>query len=279
MSSPQLQTALWVSQPVLLAAVAAVMYRRRLYKEFPIFFAYALAQIAIFLVQFPVYKLVQFPAYKLAAYHAYYISFWIAMVLNLIFDFKIIHEIFLDIFRPYHALKDLGTALFKWAALIMVLVSVVLISTSPIWNEPIHSSLLLLQRCMRVVQCGLVLFLLAFCRHLNVSWRRQSFGLAWGYGIFASGELISYALYSGGHISQDLLNLITMGALNASILVWLGYAILNTREHAIPVLIPQRWDSALMDIRAQGEPESLIPMFEHMVDRAFSKTQDRHALP
>jgi hypothetical protein len=45
----------------------------------------------------------------------------------------------------------------------------------------------------------------------------------------------------------------------------------------MPVLIPQRWDNALMDLQPQTEADSLIPMFEHMVDRAFSRTQDRHA--
>src|ERR1700686_1337290 len=255
MSSPQLQTALWVSQPVLLAAVAVVMFRRRQHKDFPVFFLFTLTQVAIFLVEFPVYQL--------AAYHAYYFTFWIAMALNLVLDFKIIHEIFLDIFRPYHALKDLGTALFKWAALIMVLVSVVLVSTSPIWSDPVSRTVLLLQRCMRVVQCGLVLFLLAFCRHLNVSWRRQSFGIAWGFGVFAAGDLVSYALYAGGHISSDFLNITSMTTYNVAMLLWMGYSLSNKRELAIPVLIPQRWDSALIDIQSHGEPESLIPMFEH----------------
>jgi hypothetical protein len=269
MSSPQLQLLLWILQPVLLLPVAALMFRRKLYREFPFFFAFVIAQIGIFMVEFPVYNL--------AEYHAYFVTFWVAMVINLVLDFKIIHEIFLDIFRPYHALKDLGTVLFKWAALIMILVSVVLISTSPIWSDPISRTFLLLQRCMRVVQCGLVLFLLAFCSHLNISWRRQSFGIALGFGLFAAGDLISYALYAGGHISRHVLNITTMSAWNAGALIWLAYSLLNRREPATTVLVPQRWDNALMDLYPQMEPESLIPMFEHMVDRAFSRTQDRHA--
>ena len=269
MSSPQFQLLLWISQPALLLPVAAVMFRRKMHKEFPFFFAFTVAQIVIFMVEFPVYNL--------ADSHAYFVTFWVAMVLNLILDFKIIHEIFLDIFRPYHALKDLGTVLFKWAALIMILVSLVLVSTTPLWNDPISSTVLLMQRCMRVVQCGLVLFLLAFCSHLNVSWRRLSFGVALGFGIIAAGDLISYALFAGGHISPSNVALTTMATYNLGAIVWLVYAVLNRRELAMTVLIPQRWDNALMDLHTQTEPESLIPMFEHMVDRAFSRTQDGHA--
>jgi hypothetical protein len=269
MTSPHLELALWVVQPMLLSAVAVVMFRRRLHKEFPVFFAFVIAQVAIFLVEFPVYEL--------AAYRVYFFTYWLETVVTLVFDFKIIHEIFVDIFRPYHALKDLGTALFKWAALIMVLVSAVLISTNPSLQDPVGRSILVLQRCVGVIQCGLVLFLLAFCKYLNVSWRRQSFGIAWGFGVFAATDLVTSALFSGTHVSAQFADLLRTSALDVSLCIWLAYSILNRRELVMPVLVPQRWDNALMDLQPYTEPESLIPMFEHMVDRAFSRTADRHA--
>jgi hypothetical protein len=69
-----------------------------------------------------------------------------------------------------------------------------------------------------------------------------------------------------------------MSCFNLGAIVWIVYSALNRREFAATVLVPQRWDSALMDLQqTHNEPESLIPMFEHMVDRAFSKTQDEHA--
>jgi hypothetical protein len=269
MFTPQLQTALWVVQPVLLGVLATAMHRRKLHKDFPVFFWFTVLQIAAFAIQFPIYQM--------AAYRLYFCTFWVLTALNLVFEFKIIHEVFLDVFRPYHALKDLGTALFKWAALVMVLVSVVFISTNSSWSDPVGRNILVLQRCVQVIQCGMVLFLLAFCQPLGVSWRRQSFGIAAGFGISAGSELICYGLYFGGHLSNDALNLTTMIFYNVGLIVWLSYSALNRREVAATVLVPQRWDSALMDLHSNSEPESLIPMFEHMVDRAFSKTQDRHA--
>src|SRR5207248_2732082 len=192
MTSQHLQLVLWVVQPALLSAVAIMMYRRRTYKHFPGFFAFCIAQVAVFAVDFP--------AYLLSRNGAYFVIFWFTTVFNLAFQFKIIHEIFLDIFKPYHALKDLGTLLFKWAALVMILISVISIVVSPMSNNSATRDILLLQRCMRVIQCGMVLFLFAFCRHLGVSWKRQSFGVALGFGLLAAGDLISYAMYSGGHI-------------------------------------------------------------------------------
>ncbi len=269
MSSSQIQLALWVVQPALQAVAAAVLFRRKLHKDFPTFLTFLIAQVAIFAVEYPVYQW--------GSREAYFYVFWIANSLNLIFEFKIIHEIFLDIFRPYHALKDLGTALFKWAALIMILVSVVLISISPGWDDPVANTITVAHRCLRVIQSGLVLFLLAFAKHLGFSWRRHSFGLALGFGLMAAAELLTNALYSGVHISVDVVNSINMLTCSCGASIWLAYSLLNRREVAIPVLVPQRWDEALMDMQPHNETESLIPMFEHMVDRAFSKAQDTHA--
>jgi Tfp pilus assembly protein PilZ len=269
MSSPQLQTALWVVQPILSGVLIITMLRRKLHKDFPVFFAFAIIQIVAFAIEFPVYKM--------AAFRIYFCTFWIIAAVNLALEFKIIHEVFLDIFRPYHALKDLGTALFKWAALVMVLVSGVFITTSNAWSDPVGRNVLILQRCVEVIQCGMLLFLLAFCKPLGVSWRRQSFGITLGFGMSAGCELISYGLFFGGHVSNDALNVATMTFYNVGILVWLFYSVVNRPEVPVTVLVPQRWDSALMDLHSHSEPESLIPMFEHMVDRAFSKTQDRPA--
>jgi hypothetical protein len=269
MSSPQIQLALWVLQPALQAAVAVIAFRRKLHKEFPVFLTYILVQIALFAVEFPVYQY--------CSSSVYFYTFWIGAAVNVVLAFKIIHEIFLDIFRPYHALRDLGTALFKWAALIMVLVSVVVISVSPGWDDPLQQTIEVVQRCVRVVQCGLVLFLLAFCKNLGVSWRRLSFGIALGFGLFAGVELLTTALHSGFHMHGTTMNLVDMTAYNVGMVLWMMYSVLNRREALVPVLVPQRWDEALSDIHPHGDAESLIPMFEHMVDRAFSKAQDSRA--
>jgi hypothetical protein len=265
MSSPQIQLALWISQPILQIVIVCAMYWRKLHKSFPVFFSFTIAQIVIFAVDFAVYRW--------GSPTVYFDVYWLSTAINLVFEFRIIHEVFLDAFRPYHALQDLGTALFKWAALIMILVSVVLISISPSWNDPLVKTIIVAHRCVRVIQCGIVLFLLAFSQHVGFSWRRQGFGIALGFGLFAGVELVTNALISGGHISKDALNTVNLAVFNVTVILWLAYALLNRRETRVPILVPQRWDEALLDVQPHTQSESLIPMFEHMVDRAFSKTQ------
>jgi hypothetical protein len=270
MSSPHLILAIWVIQAVTQAAIAIVLYRRKLHKEFPAFFLYVIVQLLAFCVQLPVYNYCENRI-------VYFEVYWVGTALDLVLSFKIIHEIFLDVFKPYHALKDLGTALFKWAALIMILLSAVLISFSST-QDPMITSILTVQRCVRVVQCGLVVFLLAFSSSLAVNWRRLSFGIALGFGVVAGGELLASALLSGQRLHTPFWQVSTMLSYELGSSLWLFYSLCNRRRDMAPVLVPQRWDEALMDIQSrESEGDSLIPMFEHMVDQALSKTNSTHS--
>ena len=276
MSSLQIQLALWISQPVLQAAIAIVIYRRRLHKQFNAFFTYTVAQIVFFAISFPIHYCSSVFVDADHKYQLYFVAYYVIEALNVVLAFRIIHEIFLDVFRPYPALKDLGTALFKWAAMITILVSVVMLSMSPTWDDPVRGTVEVGTRCVDVVQCGMVIFLLAFSRNLGVSWRRQSFGVALGFGLISGVELLVLALHSGLHLRGMTASLVGMIAYEISLLIWLPYSLYQQLESPVPILVPQRWDDALMDIQPRTDAESLIPMFEHMVDQALSKTQDQH---
>ncbi len=165
--------------------------------------------------------------------------------------------------------------LFKWAALVMFLVALVVAAASPAGQSPIVQAVVTVQRCVRVIQCGLILFLLVFSRYLGVSWRQQSFGIALGFGGFASVELAGNALYSGGQINSSTVAFLNTAAYCCAIVAWLGYAVFKaaSRESATNLLMSQRWEQSLGDLQRPATGDSLIPMFEGMVDRAFSRTE------
>src|SRR5437879_8277640 len=106
--------ALWIAHPLLQSGIAVVMLRRGLHLKFKFFFAYVVAQIVTFAVVFPTYK------YN---YTAYFYLYWFSTAIGVLLGFKVIHEVFLDVFRPFHTLRDLWTVLFTWAGLLMLLVA------------------------------------------------------------------------------------------------------------------------------------------------------------
>ena len=259
---------LWFAQPVLQSAAAGAMFWRKLHRKFPIFFIYLASQVPFFVLIFAVYRWGDYPQY--------FYAYWFCNVITLILGFKVIHEIFLDVFRPYHALKDLGTVLFKWAALVMVLVAIVVAASSSVSSDgPKVEGVVTVQRCLRVIQVGLVLMLLVFSKYVGVSWKQFSFGVSLGFGSFALVELLAVALRVSGRISQVNSDLTNTLMYNLSILVWLLYSLMKSpaRETLNTLLASQRWENNLGDIQHPGTPESLIPAFETIVDRAFSRIE------
>jgi hypothetical protein len=263
--NPKIQLVLWISHPVLELLLAAALLWRKLYRKFPVFFSFVIFQLVHFAVLFPIHQY--------GSYNLYFYSFWIAYTVSLIFGFLVIHEIFVDVFRPYHMLRDLGTVLFKWAALVMMIVALVVAVSSPSAQSPILVALLTMQRVVRVVQCGLVLFLMIFSSYLAVSWKQPSFGIALGLGMLAGTQLAGNALYSGGEISGSAFVFANMSLYCCTVLVWLAYAATKTASprNSSTALVSQRWEQSLTDLQHPAPADSLIPMFERMVDRALSR--------
>jgi hypothetical protein len=117
------------------------------------------------------------------------------------------------------------------------------------------------------------MFLLSFAHYLGVNRRQHSFGIALGFGTFAMVELGLIASWAGEHLAGLSVDLINMAAYNCALLIWLGYTLAKSpaREAASVLLRPQRWEQSLSDIQHPLPADSLIPMFEGMVDRALSR--------
>jgi hypothetical protein len=262
---------LWVAHPIVQTVIAVAMLRRGQHLEFKYFFAY----IAVQILSFPIVC----PAYFYSRTAFFYAS-WITTAISVALGFKVIHEAFLDVFRPFHTLRDLGTVLFKWAGLVMLLVAgVVSVSTNSSDTAPWVEAIMTAQRCVRIVQVGMVLFLLFFARYLGVSRRQHSFGIALGFGTFALVELLLIASWAGYHLSDLYMGLVNMAAYNCTLCIWLAYTLMKSpaRDASATLLRPQRWEQTLSDIQHPSQADSsLIPMFEGMVDRALSRT---HAAP
>jgi hypothetical protein len=265
--------ALWIAHPVIQTAIAMVMLRRGLHRKFKFFFAYIVTQVLIFSLIFP--------SYLKGNYWAFFYLYWFSQAVSAVLGFQVIHEIFLDVFRPFHTLRDLGTVLFRWAALVMIMAAgVVSVSSDSKETLPWMQAIITSQRCVRIVQVGIVLLLLIFARYLGVNRKQQSFGIALGFGGFALVELALLASWAGGHLGNASAQLVNMSAYNASLVIWFAYALVKSRvrEDAATLLQPHRWEQSLTDIQHPLPEESLIPMFEGMVDRALSRTHVTQSL-
>jgi hypothetical protein len=264
--------ALWFAHPALQASLVGIMLWRKLHRTFPMFFGYVVFQLIVFALTFPLNN----PRF----YTVFFYVYWATTAVSVVLGFRVIHEIFLDVFRPYDTLRDLGSVLFKWAGLVMLMVAgVVAASAASGTGNPLETGIMTLERSVRVVQCGLILFLLVFSRYLGTNWRQKSFGIALGFGAFASVELSLVALNASNVFNQVLSSFINMTAYNLAIFIWMGYMLVKSpaRVPATHMLRPQRWEEGLSAIQHPQSADFLIPMFESMVDRALSRTNGEPA--
>ncbi len=260
--------ALWMAHPILQLGIGIFMLRRGLLRQFKFFFGYIVTQLASFIIVFP--------AFVWRSYSAAFYLYWCTCAISVAFGFLVIHEVFVDVFRSFHTLRDLGTVLFKWAGLVMLLVAgVVSVSANSTDMAPWMQAIITSQRCVRMIQVGMVLFLLFFAHYLGVSRRQHSFGIALGFGSFATIELILICSWVGNHLTGPWMSIVNMAAYNCSLALWLGYVMVKrpARDLAQSLLQPQRWEQSLSDIHHPVPADSLIPMFEGMVDRALSRAQ------
>ena len=257
--------ALWIAHPVLEIGTAAFMLRRGLHRKFKFFFGYILVQLATFFVLFPATR---------HSYSSAFYFYWTLDALSVLFGFAVIHEVFVDVFQAFQILRDLGTVLFKWAGLVMLLMAgVVSISSNASQTAPWMQAIITSQRCVRIIQVGMILFLLFFSHYVGVSRRQHSFGIALGFGSFAVLELVLISSWLGNHLGGAWMSILNMAAYNISLVVWLTYVAVkrSARDSTTSLLQPQRWEQSLSDIQHPLPADSLIPMFEGMVDRALSR--------
>ncbi len=219
---------LWIAPHALLVVVAVLMFTKGLHKNFPVFSLYALYETVEFFLLFAAHTV----GHGLGGLYRY--VFIVTAAGSTALRFGIIQEIFNNVFHDYPRLVGIATASMRWITGILVVAAVLLaLYSSAAVSDNLLAGIMLLDRSVAVIQVGLLLFLFLFSRMFGLSWRSYTFGIALGFGIFASTELAYWAvrLTDLTEHSKDLLDLLPTGSYHVSVLVWLGY--LLTAENPV----------------------------------------------
>jgi hypothetical protein len=254
--------AFWWATPVLMSWVAMAMYRRGLQREFPYFFNYVVLQVLSFAVEFPLRNWTNF----------FWVS-WTTTALSMVVSFGVLLEIFKDAFRPYEALRDLSVILFRWCALVVLLVGGMWAITS--WHaseiDNLTNIIYLVGRCVRMMQCALVFFMLLFSEYLGISRRNVVFGISIGFGFYAGvNMLVITALSHTSLLSHLALKRMNSLAYLSSMVIWLAYSSMQStvRSGARQTeQASQKWDVALDEARNVQPAVSLLDSMDKTVER------------
>ena len=236
---------LWIAPALLMALLTVVMTRRGLYLELPAFFAYALFTA----VRTPILFFVYHRHPDVSAYF-----YWLAEGGSAVLGFASIYEVFQHMFRTREAAHRLGVLFFRWTAAAFVLLAVVAAATA---NQPdatpLVAAVVWLAQGVRLVQCGLLLFLFVSTAFFGVAWRNHWFGIAVGFGLFAGVQLAALAMQARlGMVNSKTVVWVNMASYNCAVLVWASYLLAPQPAEEMPprpvAAEVKGWNQALLQL-------------------------------
>jgi hypothetical protein len=257
------EIALWLGAAVMQTVIAFVMLRRKLNSEYPFFFSYTIFQVINAFALYAVYQVASSPL-------TYYYMYWTLTSIGILISFGVIQEVFFNAFKPYEALRDLSSMLFRWSAAVLILVSgvAVIVTASETVGE-VSTWITGVGRSVRLMQCGMVIFLILFTKYLGISPRHFLFGVAAGYGFYASVNMIVMTMFSRFSLFTELtLSVINSLSYNIAVGMWLVYVLAPQADRRKVEIVPQsdKWNFALAGVLNEGNDGFLTGM-ERTVDR------------
>jgi hypothetical protein len=222
-------------------------------------------------------------AYLYANCWQYFYLYWVMAFLYVALEFGVMYEIFVNALKPYSALIDLGKMLFIWASAFLIIVATITaITTSGANQTRLIASVTVLERTLRLIQCGLLMLFFFFEKRLGLSWKSPSVGIALGLGVYAATDLGFSYLKSQlpGQVGfLDVLN----GLVFITVLSFWGYCLVRPQTSRANVLdspnrlILQRWNEALVSYSygdsgvAVSAVDSFLPNVERTVERVMAR--------
>ncbi|HTM89315.1 MAG TPA: hypothetical protein VL155_14005 [Terriglobales bacterium] len=240
---------IWVVGGLGTLVALGLTLRRGLLGGFPFFFFYLLFHAVDTVSAFLILR------YLGRASLPYYYEYWGAQAVGLGLRFAVIYEIFSHVLRPYEGLRRGSTLVLRWVGVILILAGIGVALAGPS-NEPIWAvqGALVIQRSIDVVQCGLLVVLFLAASYFALTWRNYVFGIALGFGVIATMELLASAIaaQSSPVVSGVILNSVPRVAYGMGTIIWIVYLALPEPSRLEIKLLPQhdleKWNQELLQL-------------------------------
>lgn len=195
----------WLPTPIL-AVLAGLFLKRRLYQEFPVFFSYIIVAILGDIPRFVTYRF-SFPAYAK--------TFWITQLLNTVLAIAAIGDLFLKrVFSQFHKIR-----IYRYLFLIAAAVTV-LLATITFLGSITNSVLLNVLQALDLTRVFVLCFFFALMLLFGLEWSQYEFGLALGFALDAAAFLGAFALRQLG-LFHGFVTVLPVIAIDLACIVWL----------------------------------------------------------
>ena len=255
----------WLAGPVLQITLLIFMIQRKLRVAFPRFVSYIVFQILKSGILFVIYR--YYP-------DNYFDAYWTGNAISVLLAVTVMDEILHHLLKQYGGIQRLASIIFRWACGLLLLLSIVnAFSGQQTSADRVVSAVLAFDRSVRVMQCGLCFLLMILCRFLRNCWREHVFGIALGFGIFASIELVLVSIvmhFGDGPVA--IVSLVKSAAYNAVTLLWIMYLRRQTESTVEVAVAPQvRALNVAFVASTEAGDIGFLSIVEQAVDRVLSR--------
>ena len=224
--------------PTLSFWLVIIFSRKRLYRQFPFFFAYLISVITIGALRFSV----------IDRYRTYFKVYWATEAVYAVLALLALHEVFRRVFFGFYIQLRWFRLLFPIIAGLTVLVTVwAAVHDPPVQASPLISVILLFGMGVNCMQALLFCLFVVLADSFKVRWRYSPLGIVVGFATSALGALLAYWVRSEfGTKFETFAKYVPPAASIIALAVWLDTFL---RPEPVPEWVsqmtPQQWAEAL----------------------------------
>ncbi len=217
--------ALWVT-------LGIFFWKKSLHRRFPAMGSYVALHVAAVPLLLATLYLLQRHIDNRGYYAAYTYSYITVYVASAVLLFFICTEVFRSALAGFPGLSKIGIVLFRWAALISVIVSLTSLSMkhwgigdayAPNGVNLVAAVSYALMHSVSVLELCLLAFLCLGMNALRLSIRNKGFGIALGFGLMSANDFIVTSLVSRNTSLTAPLQFVYESLILAALAIWIIY--------------------------------------------------------
>jgi hypothetical protein len=210
---------------LLWASLGYLFWTKKLQKRFPAMSTY----LALRVFSMPVLLAALFMQSRPGGdwfYPVYFFGYYAVYIASAILLFFVCLEVFRSALSAFSGLVRFGNVIFRWAAVVSVIMSMTTISFAHRGIMIIPDIAFSLMRSVSLLELCLLAFLCLSMSALQIPVRDVAFGIALGFGVLAANDFIVTALLNAYSSLNDPFQYVYQALVLASLAVWVVYAAL-----------------------------------------------------
>jgi hypothetical protein len=242
MTAQVAMTTMSAAEFLLSAVLGFVFWKKALHRRFPAMGAYLALRVVStpvlsFLLLGQMGRLIATHEFKRASAQCYFFTYWVVYAVSAVLLYFICVEVFRSALSALPGLMKLGVVVFRWAILVSAIVTFASVSFAHRGFLIIPDVAYGLMRSVSILELCLLAFLCLWMNALRLSGRDLAFGIALGFGLMSSNDLVVSLFLARFASLTAPLQFIYQSIILCSLGTWVAYCALPEPVRK-PVMMP-----------------------------------------